>query len=1066
MAIRDLCILRFTCKLSFCVIFIILNSYSFSFSKEAKDCSDYFYADNQATTKHPVFSKAYEQLKHAHKSQKKTDFDQYITLFKQASDTLKNQGCWEGYAYSMISLAVSYLYMQVFEEESEKARPFLLKVLQLNNSQLEANNALRGKAYSYLGQNYYENYQADSAIYFYNKSLSVYNHDIKNHGLVISISHFHLAQVFLHLKHNIERAEESFDSFLSIKNHPAYDPMKDINNYQAFYQLEGYTVFAEKYLMLGDYDKALSYAFKLKDSVHIYHRNQELQKMHSSQLLGTLYAKKGKHAAARNHFRQAERILDSSPTYFDPYKSERAKNILGLAQSLISMQEYEKAEASIKKGLAIIQDEPNPEPEVVQLKGEAYRKLGLISIKHKDWEKAKEYLAISTRTYSGLLVNVDHEIARNHLFIGQIQQELGKVSESFNQIALAEKLVLSKAKEVSQPIRQQTILDIYRAKGDILTVIARSSHKKESLYDSATVAYFNAISILRQNLYDLERESSLFEVKDASYTLFENALSSIWEAYTYNQNPIYLDKFSSVMEASKSLALLSRLGDFDSDMQNFGSYSSHEKKFRMNLSYYESELAKLNESETHFESKYSNISQRILEIEEQLKMFNSNKALEDNAQQKPSLWKIKQTGLLSKNLNNSSSHILSFYWGKKFIYTYFSRANGKQSIHRIPQSRQFEQDIYLLSRNLAKVNFTGQLTDEELALEYKQFTYLAHKIYLQLLSPIIGNLEHNDNSQKLLILPDGPLSLITYEVLLRKKAPDYYAGYKDLDYLLNHFTIFYSPSFSYLKREQKELKRKTKSGILAFSYSKSLSSSSLLDGSRKQIKRGSDLGELPGSFQELQSIANYFDGMFYMGSGARKDTFLKEAPLYNIIHLSLHGKAGANSPHLIFPPSNQNISNEEILYDYELKGLNLQAQLAILSACESGLGDYVSGEGLQGMAQSFLSSGCESVIMSLWEVDDKSTSEIMDNLYRNLSMDSDLDEALAESKRQYLKNSDPYNSHPSYWSSFILNGKNSPLNFPNRGDSKVLFLLVFLLAVISLGLIARTHPRFTTLSQR
>ena len=114
----------------------------------------------------------------------------------------------------------------------------------------------------------------------------------------------------------------------------------------------------------------------------------------------------------------------------------------------------------------------------------------------------------------------------------------------------------------------------------------------------------------------------------------------------------------------------------------------------------------------------------------------------------------------------------------------------------------------------------------------------------------------------------------------------------------------------------------------------------------------------------------------------------------------------------------------DIIHDYSLKLYTYRnnADLVTLSACNTSLGEVAKGEGVLSLARGFFYSGSKSVVASLWEVNDKSTSEIMTSFYTNLKDGQTKSEAMNNAKRTYLSNHSLSEQSPYYWSSFILIG--------------------------------------------
>lgn len=114
-------------------------------------------------------------------------------------------------------------------------------------------------------------------------------------------------------------------------------------------------------------------------------------------------------------------------------------------------------------------------------------------------------------------------------------------------------------------------------------------------------------------------------------------------------------------------------------------------------------------------------------------------------------------------------------------------------------------------------------------------------------------------------------------------------------------------------------------------------------------------------------------------------------------------------------------AEDGLLQVRDVFNLELHADLVVLSACQTGVGKEVAGEGLIGMTRAFLYAGAASVVVSLWQVDDESTSDLMVSFYRQLELTGDKSEALRRAKLELIDRS-PY-FQPYYWAPFILIGQ-------------------------------------------
>ena len=174
------------------------------------------------------------------------------------------------------------------------------------------------------------------------------------------------------------------------------------------------------------------------------------------------------------------------------------------------------------------------------------------------------------------------------------------------------------------------------------------------------------------------------------------------------------------------------------------------------------------------------------------------------------------------------------------------------------------------------------------------------------------------------------------------------------------------------------------------------------------------------SEKEVNEIAALTDGD--KNSKSSKQTFIENANRYTIYHLALHAELNDEN----FEKSNLLFSADEPLYFKDFYNLNLPFDLVVLSACNTGSGKIVNGEGIMSLSRALTFSGTRSSVVSLWQVPDKETSEIMITFYENLKKGEAKDEALANAKKMFIANN-PMKNHPFYWAGFVVNGDVSPI---------------------------------------
>ena len=158
-----------------------------------------------------------------------------------------------------------------------------------------------------------------------------------------------------------------------------------------------------------------------------------------------------------------------------------------------------------------------------------------------------------------------------------------------------------------------------------------------------------------------------------------------------------------------------------------------------------------------------------------------------------------------------------------------------------------------------------------------------------------------------------------------------------------------------------------------------------------------------------------------MGSSATETNF-KRLPLsqYNVIHLALHGYVDSEFPDrsaLVFAPQQQP-TDDSLLQVREIRNLRLNANLVTLSACNTGVGP-VGEEGVANIVNAFIEAGSQSVVSTLWELEDHATAHLMTVFYEHLGRHEEKAEALRQAQLEMLKSGSP----PYYWAGFVLDGE-------------------------------------------
>jgi CHAT domain-containing protein len=320
------------------------------------------------------------------------------------------------------------------------------------------------------------------------------------------------------------------------------------------------------------------------------------------------------------------------------------------------------------------------------------------------------------------------------------------------------------------------------------------------------------------------------------------------------------------------------------------------------------------------------------------------------------------------------------------------------------------------------------------------FKDLSGHLWNCLIAPVYDQLEE----KHLIIIPDGLLGYLPFEILVHPDQSIDASSFNQLTYLVEEFPVSYAHSSSLKYTAFFGDRKNAPGGVVTFSPSYS---QDVFAGNR-----GLSLANLPYSDQESREVREIFGGKGYRNSKATKSTFVEEAGNYQMIHLAMHALINDSLPmlsELVFAPEKRD-TNSNVLHTYEVYGLNLNADMITLSACNTGSGKLQKGEGIMSLARGFIYAGVPAVVMTLWEVQDKSGYEIMSSFYHHLKAGHPKDVALQKAKIEFIRSSNMLKGHPYFWSSYILSGDSSTLLITERNNCTNYAAYALILAAILL----------------
>jgi CHAT domain-containing protein len=352
-------------------------------------------------------------------------------------------------------------------------------------------------------------------------------------------------------------------------------------------------------------------------------------------------------------------------------------------------------------------------------------------------------------------------------------------------------------------------------------------------------------------------------------------------------------------------------------------------------------------------------------------------------------------------LPDRSAAFVEYFVTESRLVIFVVTRGGKRAlhVHTIALSRdRLESETAALAHALAEHDL--------------RFRARSRRLYDLLLAPAAAELK---GVKTIAIIPDGPLWQLPFESLVMP----------DGRFLMERMACFYAPSIAVYREMTRHDRPRPSGNFLAFA------NPLVRRGEVAEAKlRAGEGGPLPDAEREVERIARLFrDGTkLYVGADALESRVKSESGAYDVLHFATHGVLDDNNPmysHLLLTASNGENGDDGFLETWELMRLDLHAELAVLSACDTARGTVHAGEGLIGMSWALFVAGCSSTVATQWKVPSAAAADLMVDFYREwLHTPAHTPFAKAEALRHARlrllrdgKHQDPY-----YWSGYVLVG--------------------------------------------
>ena len=764
------------------------------------------------------------------------------------------------------------------------------------------------------------------------------------------------------------------------------------------------------YNNLGDYDQAIDYLRKalnlqlkqkkeIKEDIEMTYRN-----------LGIAYLSKGDYDKSINYFRQAIDALIKVKGVEHPDISDFYGNI-GVA--FFKNKQVDSAIYYLEYAIDL-QSKINQNRHLEMAK--YYVNLGLCYDNQKNYAQALaillKSLTINEQYYGmkspNLIANCqaistvylhqkDYKNALNYL---DKTVELGHYSKKNDFSAIDNKMEFTQ----SLKLFSQIYLELFDNLKDINDLEKATNYAEQ------------AVNSLNSCAEALNTEGSKSLLKNTNYAVYESAIKAnyllagfqnkdslrqIAFQYTEQSKAKFLQ---AQMQAANALAYA---GIPDSLLQT-------EISLRQSIIHYEKQRQeKFNLGKLETDSNVLTISSALFEVQKQ---YDSLKiALLTNY---PNYYRLKydlktlDITTIQRDILTDNQTLIEYFVGDSSIFIFTINKDNYQ-FFTIKNDFGLDSLVSLMREGLVHPYTAKNQTDASREAAPTHYTEGASKLYDALIRPIKKQLK-----KELIVIPDGILGALPFEALISQRDEDAFR-FNAHKYLIEEHQVSYAYSATLLKDALTKKHRQEPSNFLLAMAPFSTSDTTLMpdlwantEGSR------TDAAPLKYSGQEIANLCKLMGCVPIYGKNATEKAFVELAPTHRVIHLATHSQVNnqsSNYSFLAFSEIKDSIENE-LLYARELYNLTLNADMVVLSACETGVGEIQRGEGIISLARAFTYAGAKSIVTSLWQVNDQKTRTLMVDFYKYLRKGLPKHEALWRAKRDFMRKT---NSNPYFWAAFI-----------------------------------------------
>ena len=558
------------------------------------------------------------------------------------------------------------------------------------------------------------------------------------------------------------------------------------------------------------------------------------------------------------------------------------------------------------------------------------------------------------------------------------------------------------------------LLEINYLRADLLIESYAHTDNVKELKQAASI-YNTNVDLINDLIFDFQRDNSKIHLNNRLIQSFSKGIRLFIKLYELESDEEYLKNALTLSEQSRAVALGSVLSDYrlKKILEVPKSLLKKEKE-------YKNELVLLSSDQSILENE-----KRISKLSIELQTI-STQLLEDY----PTLSSLRRvTANIDTYFNDLSDYtVIEYFKSDSSLFTFIIN-NGKITLYETEAEHlDFEINQF---RKLINESFQDYLNEDYIKL--KKTNDSLNQISTSLFNKLIPFSNQGRLKENLLIIPHGQLNFIPFDALVDNNG----------NYLIESFKVVYAPS---LRTHQEMTKSKvsptknllTVAPVFHFeSENDSHGNENFLKPLYFNISEVDKIKEICGRAKSL------------VRNDATYESFISIVEDYRIIHLATHAFANSTSGNdsFIALTPHKDPNQKSKLYNHDLYQMNLNSEMVVLSACESGLGEYKSGEGVISLARGFSYAGSKSVVTSLWNVNDKKSMELMHQFYSNLSTGLNKSDALRNAKLEFV-NSNSENAQPFLWAAYIPIGDMTSITQLNSSWYKLATFSVLIISIL------------------